>query len=307
MLLTKFEGVTIQMDYMIRATAANAQVRAFAVTTRDLVAHARDAHDLSPLATAALGRTMSAALMMADMLKGPTDLLTIKIEGDGPIGGILVTADNLGGVKGYVENPNVDLPNNTMGHLNVGGAVGHGTLTVIRDLGLKDPYVGQTAIQTGEIAEDITYYYAVSEQIPSSVGLGVLVNRNEKKVLQAGGFIVQLMPFAEEETIARLEKNLMGIDAVTKMLSAGDTPEQMLDKVLDGLNPVITARNPVEFRCNCGKERYERALVLLGRDEVQKIVDDGEPIEIKCQFCGKKYRFSQEELQAVLKKTEKNA
>ena len=233
------------MDYMIRATAANAQVRAFAVTTRDLVAHARDAHDLSPLATAALGRTMSAALMMADMLKGPTDLLTIKIEGDGPIGGILVTADNLGGVKGYVENPNVDLPNNTMGHLNVGGAVGHGTLTVIRDLGLKDPYVGQTAIQTGEIAEDITYYYAVSEQIPSSVGLGVLVNRNEKKVLQAGGFIVQLMPFAEEETIARLEKNLMGIDAVTKMLSAGDTPEQMLDKVLDGLNPVITARNPV--------------------------------------------------------------
>ena len=261
------------MDYMIRATAANAQVRAFAVTTRDLVAHARDAHDLSPVATAALGRTMSAALMMADMLKGPTDLLTIKIDGDGPIGGILVTADN----------------------------------TVIRDLGLKDPYVGQTAIQTGEIAEDITYYYAVSEQIPSSVGLGVLVNRNEKKVLQAGGFIVQLMPFAEEETIARLEKNLMGIDAVTKMLSAGDTPEQMLDKVLDGLNPVITARNPVEFRCNCGKERYERALVLLGRDEVQKIVDDGEPIEIKCQFCGKKYRFSQEELQAVLKKTEKNA
>ena len=257
------------MDYMIRATAANAQVRAFAVTTRDLVAHARDAHDLSPVATAALGRTMSAALMMADMLKGPTDLLTIKIDGDGPIGGILVTADNLGGVKGYVENPNVDLPNNTMGHLNVGGAVGHGTLTVIRDLGLKDPYVGQTAIQTGEIAEDITYYYAV-------------------------------------ETIAKLEKNLMGIDAVTKMLSAGDTPEQMLDKVLEGLDPVVTARNPVEFRCNCGKERYERALVLLGRDEVQKIVDDGEPIEIKCQFCGKKYRFSQEELHSVLKKTEKN-
>ena len=295
------------MDYMIRATAANAQVRAFAVTTRDLVAHARDAHDLSAVATAALGRTMSAALMMADMLKGPSDLLTVKIDGDGPIGGILVTADNLGGVKGYVENPDVDLPNNAMGHLNVGGAVGHGTLTVIRDMGLKDPYVGQTAIQTGEIAEDITYYYAVSEQIPSSVGLGVLVNRNEKKVLQAGGFIVQLMPFAEEETIAKLEKNLMGIDAVTTMLSAGDTPEQMLEKVLDGLNPVITARNPVEFRCNCGKERYERALVLLGHEEVQKIVDDGEPIEIKCQFCGKTYRFSQEELQAVLKKTEKKA
>ena len=294
------------MDYMIRATAANAQIRAFAVTSRDLVEYARQAHDLSPIASAALGRTMSAALMMADMLKGPQDLLTIKIDADGPIGGILVTADNQGGVKGYVENSNVDLPSNRVGHLNVGGAVGHGTLTVIRDLGLKDPYVGQTAIQTGEIAEDITYYFAVSEQIPSSVGLGVLVNRQEKKILQAGGFIVQLMPFAEEETISRLEKNLQGIDSVTKMLSAGDTPEQMLEKVLEGLDTVVTQKDPVRFYCNCGKEKYERALVLLGRDEVQKIVDDGEPVEIQCQFCGKKYRFSQEELKAVLLKTQKN-
>ena len=150
------------MDYMIRATAANAQVRAFAVTSRDLVEHAREAHDLSPVAAAALGRTMSAALMMADMLKGPQDLLTIKIDGDGPLGGILVTADNHGGVKGYVQDPKVDLPNKSDRHLDVGGAVGHGTLTVIRDMGMKDPYVGQTAIQTGEIAEDITYYYAVS-------------------------------------------------------------------------------------------------------------------------------------------------
>ena len=295
------------MDYMIRATAANAQIRAFAVTSRDLVEYARQAHDLSPIASAALGRTMSAALMMADMLKGPQDLLTIKIDADGPIGGILVTADNQGGVKGYVENPKVDLPSIRPGHLNVGGAVGHGTLTVIRDLGLKDPYVGQTAIQTGEIAEDITYYFAVSEQIPSSVGLGVLVNRQEKKILQAGGFIVQLMPFAEEETISRLEKNLQGIDSVTKMLSAGDTPEQMLEKVLAGFDLVVTQKDPVRFYCNCGKEKYERALVLLGRDEVHKIVDDGEPVEIRCQFCGKKYRFSQEELKAVLSKTEKNA
>ena len=295
------------MDYMIRATAANAQIRVFAVTSRDLVEYARQADDLSPIASAALGRTMSAALMMADMLKGPQDLLTIKIDADGPIGGILVTADNQGGVKGYVDNPKVDLPSSRPGHLNVGGAVGHGTLTVIRDLGLKDPYVGQTAIQTGEIAEDITYYFAVSEQIPSSVGLGVLVNRQEKKILQAGGFIVQLMPFAEEETISRLEKNLKGIDSVTKMLSAGDTPEQMLEKVLAGFDLVVTQKDPVRFYCNCGKEKYERALVLLGRDEVQKIVDDGEPVEIRCQFCGKKYRFSQEELKAVLSKTEKNA
>ena len=295
------------MDYMIRATAANAQIRAFAVTSRELVEYARQAHDLSPIASAALGRTMSAALMMADMLKGPQDLLTIKIDADGPIGGILVTADNHGGVKGYVGNPNVNLPSVRPGHLNVGGAVGHGTLTVIRDLGLKDPYVGQTAIQTGEIAEDITYYFAVSEQIPSSVGLGVLVNRQEKKILQAGGFIVQLMPFAEEETISKLENNLKGIDSVTKMLSAGDTPEQMLEKVLAGLDPVVTQKDSVRFYCNCGREKYERALVLLGREEVQKIVDDGEPVEIKCQFCGKKYRFSQEELKAVLEKTEKKA
>ena len=218
-----------------------------------------------------------------------------------------MTADNQGGVKGYVDNPKVDLPSSRPGHLNVGGAVGHGTLTMIRDLGLKDPYVGQTAIQTGEIAEDITYYFAVSEQIPSSVGLGVLVNRQEKKILQAGGFIVQLMPFAEEETISRLEKNLKGIDSVTKMLSAGDTPEQMREKVLAGFDLVVTQKDPVRFYCNCGKEKYERALVLLGRDEVQKIVDDGEPVEIRCQFCGKKYRFSQEELKAVLSKTEKNA
>ena len=295
------------MDYMIRATAANAQVRAFAVTSRDLAAYARDAHDLSPVAAAALGRTMSAALMMADMLKGPQDLLTIKIDGDGPLGGILVTADNLGGVKGYVQNPDVDLPNNAFGHLNVGGAVGRGTLTVIRDMGMKDPYVGQTAIQTGEIAEDITYYYAVSEQIPSSVGLGVLVSRKDKKILQSGGFIIQLMPFAEEETISALEKNLKGIDPVTKMLSDGYTPEQMLEKVLEGMNLEVTEKTPVAFRCNCGKDRYERALVLLGRDEVQKIVDEGEPVEITCQFCGKKYSFSPEELQTVLKKTEKKS
>lgn len=291
------------MDYMIRATAANAQVRAFAVTSRDLAEYARKAHDLSPIAAAALGRTMSAALMMADMLKGPSDLLTIQIDGSGPIGRILVTADNAGGVKGYVENPKVYLPNNAFGHLNVGGAVGKGTLTVIRDMGMKDPYVGQTAIQTGEIAEDITYYYAVSEQIPSSVGLGVLVNTAENRVLEAGGFIVQLMPYAEEETIAALEKNLGQIPAVTRMLSAGDTPEKMLEKVLEGLDPVITDRMPVQFRCNCGKDRYERALVLLGQEEVQKIADEGEPVEIVCQFCGKKYVFTPEELKAVLEKT----
>lgn len=288
-------------DTMIRATAANAQIRAFAVSSRDLVETARVAHDLSPIATAALGRTMSGALMMADMLKGPADLLTIQIDGDGPLGRIIVTADNRGGVKGYVQNNKVELPPNAQGHLNVGAAVGKGTLTVIRDLGLKDPYVGQTPLQTGEIAEDLTYYYAASEQVPSAVGLGVLVNRREGgRTRQAGGFIVQLMPYAEEETIGKLEENLRGIPSVTQMLEGSCTPQEMLETVLEGLDPIVTSTMPVEFRCNCSRKRYSRALVLLGRGEVQKMVDDGEPIEIVCQFCGKKYNFSLEDLREVL-------
>ena len=296
-MITKYD---YDNDYMVRATAANAQIRAFAVTSRGVAESARAAHKLSPVACAALGRTMSGALMMADMLKGPSDLLTIQIDGDGPIGRILVTADNHGGVKGYVDHPDVDLPPNAFGHLDVGGAVGRGTLTVIRDLGLKDPYVGQTQLQTGEIAEDLTYYFAASEQIPSSVGLGVLVDRQENCIREAGGFVVQLMPFAEEETIRKLEENLKDTEAVTQMLSAGDTPEKMLDKVLEGLDPVITDRQQVAFECNCCKEKYERALVLLGKDEVSQMLEDGEPIEIVCRFCGKKYVFTPDELRDVL-------
>lgn len=194
-------------DYMIRAVAANAQIRAFAVTARDLTETARKAHNTSPIATAALGRAMSGALMMADMLKGPRDLLTIQIDGDGPLQGLVVTADNQGHVKGYVKNTNVILPPNEQGHLNVGGAIGRGTLTVIRDMNLKDPYIGQIPLVTGEIAEDLTAYYAQSEQIPSSVGLGVLMNK-ENTVRRAGGFVVQLMPFADDEVISRLENNI---------------------------------------------------------------------------------------------------
>jgi molecular chaperone Hsp33 len=238
--------------------------------------------------------------MMAAMMKNDGDVLTLTIDGDGPARGLTVTADAALNVKGIIKNPMVILPPNEAGHLNVGGAIGRGTLSVIRDEGIAQPYVGRTQLVSGEIAEDITYYYAVSEQIPSSVGLGVLVDRKEKKILQAGGFIIQLMPFAEEETISALEKNLQGIDPVTKMLSDGLTPEQMLEKVLGGMNLEVTERTPVAFRCNCGKERYERALVLLGRDEVQKIVDEGEPVEITCQFCGKKYSFSVEVLKKLL-------
>ena len=273
------------------------------MTSRGVAEYAREAHDLSPVACAALGRTMSGALMMADMLKGPSDLLTIQIDGDGPLGRLIVTADNHGGVKGYVEHPDVELAPNAFGHLDVGGAVGRGTLTVIRDLGLRDPYVGQTDLQTGEIAEDLTYYFAVSEQTPSSVGLGVLVDRQNNCIRESGGFIVQLMPNAEEETIQKLEENLKGIDPVTKMLSDGDTPERMLDRVLEGLDPVITDKSPVAFVCNCSKEKYERALVLLGEDEVSALAAEGEPIEIVCRFCGKKYVFSPDEMQEILRRT----
>ncbi len=291
-----------RQDYMIRATAANAQLRAFAVTGKELTEAARQAHNCSPIATAALGRSMCGALMMGDMLKGPDDMLTVKIDGDGPMGGLLVTADNKGNVKGYVKDGNVTLPPNAQGHLNVGGAIGRGTLTVIRDLGLKDPYVGQIALRTGEIAEDLTYYYAESEQIPSAVGLGVLMNKNNT-VRQAGGFIVQLMPFADEETIEKLEENLRKIDPVTTMLEKEHTPEKMLEQVLEGFDIEYTDRQSVRFYCNCSKERCERGLILLGEEEITDMIEAGEPIEMSCHFCGKQYTFSVDELKKILPRT----
>ena len=251
-------------DYLVRATAAGAQIRAFACTTRTTVEAARQAHDTSPVVTAALGRLLSAGAMMGSMQKGEEDLLTLQIKGDGPMQGLLVTADSKGGVKGYANVPDVILPANALGKLDVAGAVGHGTLSVIRDMGLKEPYVGQTLLQTGEIAEDLTYYFASSEQVPSSVGLGVLMER-DNTVRQAGGFIVQLMPFAEDAAIDRLERNLSGITSVTAMLDAGDTPEQMLGRILEGLDCQVTDTCPVAFSCNCSKERIGKVLISLGK------------------------------------------
>ena len=285
-------------DYMVRAIAAGEQIRAFAVTSRDLVEEARQAHNTSPIATAALGRTMSGALMMADMLKGDQDLLTIQIDGDGPLQGITVTADNQGNVKGYVINPFVILPPEANGHLNVGGGVGRGTLTVIRDLDLKNTYSGQVELYSGEIAEDLTHYFAESEQIPSSVGLGVLMN-HDNTVKRAGGFIIQLMPFASDEVIDRLEENLRKFGYVTDVLDDGNSPEDMLRLALDGFDVEITDRRPVQFHCNCDRERVERALLLIGEEELTDIIDKGEPIELSCQFCGKKYPFSLIELARI--------
>lgn len=291
-------------DYLVRATAADAQIRAFAATTRQMVETARQKHDTSPVVTAALGRLLTAGSMMGSMLKGEEDLLTLQVTGDGPIGGMTVTADSKGHVKGYANEPQVILPANSQGKLDVGGAVGSGILRVIQDSGLKDPYVGQTVLQTGEIAEDLTYYFATSEQVPSSVGLGVLMER-DNTVRQAGGFIVQLMPFAEEETISRLEQNLGKIRSVTSMLDEGLTPEELLGLVLEGMDIQFRDTCEVEFSCSCSKERVEKALISIGREEIDKMIADGEPIEVKCHFCNKGYQFSVQELEEIVEKCRK--
>lgn len=291
-----------QKDYMIRAMAANEEVRAFAVTSRNLVEEARKAHDTSPVCTAALGRTMSAALMMSDMLKDKDALLTINFEGDGPIGGITATADNNGNVKGYVVNPDVDLPLRADGHLDVGRAVGRGTLTVIRDMDRDHTYNGQVAIHSGEIADDLTHYFAESEQIPSVVDLGVLVD-TDCTVKHAGGFIIQLMPFASEETISHLEQNVQNLDRMTDMQDQGLSPEQMLDRVLDGFDVQITETIPVQFHCNCSEERVREALKLFGQQELDSMIEDsrasGEDTEVTCHFCGKRYRFTVGQLEEI--------
>lgn len=285
-------------DYIVRATAADAQIRAFCATTRETVEAARTAHNSSPVVTAALGRLLTAGAMMGMGLKGESDLLTLRIQGDGPVRGLTVTADSKGHVKGYAVEPCVILPANDRGKLDVGGAVGHGTLSVIRDMGLKDPYVGQTDLQTGEIGDDLTWYFANSEQVPSSVGLGVLMEKNNT-VRCAGGFLIQLMPFAQEETVARLEHNLSNITSVTALLDMGLSPEQMLGRILEGFEVEITDRSDCSFACNCSRQRVEKALISIGRGELDDMIKDNKPIEVKCDFCGKKYTFATEELKQL--------
>ena len=289
-------------DYIVRATAANHQIRAFAATTRDLVEHARAAHNTSPVATAALGRLLTAGSMMGVMMKGDKDLLTLQIKAGGPLEGITVTADSKGNVKGYVGNPNVVLHANAQGKLDVAGAVGVGFMNVIKDMGMKEPYVGQTVLQTSEIAEDLTYYFATSEQVPSSVGLGVLMEK-DNTVRCAGGFIIQMMPFATEETISRIEENLKNVSSVTSILDQGKTPEELLEILLGNVGLEITDTIDTQFYCNCSKERVEQAVVSVGRKEIQEMINEGETIEVKCQFCNTAYHYTVEDLKRIIKRS----
>lgn len=288
-------------DYIIRATAANDQIRAFAAVTTEMVETAREHHNTSPVATAALGRLLTAGAMMGSMMKGEKDVLTLQIKAGGPLQGITVTADSQGNVKGYVGNPDVCIPANSKGKLDVAGAVGPGFLTVIKDMGLKEPYSGQVMLQTCEIAEDLTYYFATSEQVPSAVVLGVLMNKNNT-VRQAGGFIVQLMPFAEEDVISKLEQNVQKINSVTNLLEEGHTPESLLEKVLEGFDMQINEKMDTRFHCNCSKERVEKALISIGRKELNEMIQEGKPIEMNCHFCNTNYNFTVEELKEILRR-----
>jgi len=288
-------------DKIVRATAANDQIRAFAATTANLVEAARCAHNTSPVITAALGRLLSAGAMMGLTLKGEDDLLTLQISCSGPAKGLTVTADASANVKGYAKVSDVILPPNAKGKLDVSGALGLGILSVIKDMGLKDPYVGQVELKTGEIAEDLTYYFATSEQVPSAVGLGVLMNR-DNTVRQAGGFIIQLMPFADEKMISALEQKLAAIPSVTTLLDEGKTPEEMLEYLLGDFEVRILDTHPAAFVCNCEKARIEKALIAVGRSELDDMIKEGEPVEVKCRFCNKAYVFSIDELSALREK-----
>ena len=288
-------------DYIVRATAANHQIRAFAISSTNTIEEARQRHNTSPIATVALGRLMSAGAMMGAMMKGDDDIITIQIKGDGPIGGLTVTADAKANVKGYVNHPEVMLPLNSAGQLDVEKALGIGVLSVIKDIGLKEPYVGDTILVTSDVTQDITYYFATSEQVPTSVGLNVIMSK-DNTVKSAGGFIIQLLPDASEEIISALEKKIKEVKNVTTMLEHGYTPEQRLEELLGEFGLDILDKIPTQFYCNCSKERMSRALISIGRKELSSLIEEGRTIEVNCHFCGSHYNFDVEELKDLLHK-----
>lgn len=311
-------------DYIVRGTAGNDSIRVFAMTSQNLVETARVAHGTSNVVTAALGRLLTAGALMGSMLKNDTDVLTLQIGCAGPVQGLTVTAgieyteasedvnadrdaDGITtarervNVKGYPNVAQVDIPLKPNGKLDVGGALGAGMLTVIKDMGLKEPFAGSTELISGEIAEDLTYYYASSEQVPSSVALGVLVSP-DGPVWKAGGFIIQLMPFASDEVVTKLEEILNHIEPVTTLLAKGMTPEDILEYIFADFDLHITERIPAGFKCNCSKERVSKAVFSIDKKDIEEMIDDGKPIEVGCHFCGSSYEFSVEELKDILAK-----
>ncbi len=281
------------MDYILRATAGEGSVRVFVATTKETVQKAFESHKTSPVISAALGRALTAVSIMGSMLKSESDLITIKINGDGPGKGLVVTGDSKARVKGYPLNPIVDIPLKANGKLDVQAALGEGSLVVIKDLGLKEPYVGQIPLVSGEIAEDLTYYFAKSEQTPSAVSLGVLVDR-DYSIKQAGGFIIQVMPDADENIISSLEEKLRTMKPLTTLLEEGNTPEDIANILLGDFSLNILDKIPVSFYCNCSKERVEKALISIGKEELENIIEEDKKATLHCHFCNKDYNFNEQ-------------
>lgn len=287
-------------DYIVRAMTADGYIKAMAISSTHLVERARKIHKTTPTATAALGRVLTAASMMGNVQKAENGALTLQIKGGGPLGTLLATSDATGNVRGYVNNPSVTLLEKYAGKLDVGAAVGtDGMLTVIRDLQMKEPYVGSVALVTGEIADDVTAYFAQSEQTPTACALGVLVDTNQS-VKVAGGYLIQLLPGAPEEAIDKLEAGIQRAGAVTPMLSDGLTPEQILERVMSDFEPEFLETTPVAYKCYCSRERVSATLIAIGKKDLQEIADEGEPITIECQFCDTTYEFTPEEIRALL-------
>lgn len=288
-------------DRIVRAISTDGMVQAAAICSRDLTERARQIHRTLPVATAALGRTLAAASMMGNALKSDGASLTLQFKGGGPLGTVLAVSDNEGNVRGYVTNPHVDIPLRKDGKLDVGTAVGHeGTLTVIKDLHMKEPYVGTIDLLGGEIAEDVAGYFVESEQIPTACALGVLVDRDQS-VKAAGGYLIQLMPGAAEDTIAKVEGGIMAAGAVSAILEKNDDPEAMLRTVMSDFDLKILETCPVEYRCYCSRERVERALISLGREELEQMLSEQGGCQLTCQFCDAVYEFTAEDIQRLLK------
>lgn len=287
------------MDYILRATAGNGSVRIFVATTKETVQKAFESHKTSPVMSAALGRALTAVSIMGSMLKSDNDLVTIKINGDGPGKGLIVTGDSKARVKGYPLNPIVNIPLKPNGKLDVQAALGEGSLMVIKDLGLKEPYVGQIPLISGEIAEDLTYYFAKSEQTPSAVSLGVLVDR-DYSIKQSGGFIIQVMPDADENIISSLEEKFRTMKPLTTLMEERNTPEDIANILLGEFGLNILDKIPVSFYCNCSKERVEKALISIGKEELKNIIEEDKKANLHCHFCNKDYKFNEQELKTLL-------